>query len=134
MDIIHRRYKDLANVEWAFRTMKSDTVELRPIHVRKRPRTRAHAFIAMLSYIIEKHLREKWEDINITVEEGIHELSSINCISVRAGAVKYNQVPEPRELGSKLLSALSITLPEAIPCSGIQITTRKKLELKRKKR
>ncbi|EQD76786.1 transposase IS4 family protein, partial [mine drainage metagenome] len=24
MDIIHQRYKDLANVEWAFRTMKSD--------------------------------------------------------------------------------------------------------------
>ena len=35
MDTIHQRYKDLANVEWAFRTMKSDTIELRPIHVRK---------------------------------------------------------------------------------------------------
>jgi hypothetical protein len=67
------------------------------------------------------------------VEEGTHELSSINCISVQASAVKYNQIPEPRELGSKLLAALSVTLPKAIPCSGIQITTRKKLELKRKK-
>ena len=67
MDTIHQRYKDLANVEWAFRTMKSDTIELRPIHVRKKPRTRAHVFIAMLSYIIEKHLREKWIDLNVTV-------------------------------------------------------------------
>ena len=133
MDIIHRRYKDLANVEWAFRTMKSDTIELRPIHVRKRPRTRAHAFIAMLSYSIEKHLREKWKDINITVEEGIHELSSINCVSIKVGGIKYNQIPEPRNMGSKLLTALSIALPKAIPSSGICVSTRKKLELKRKK-
>ena len=132
-DAIYSRYKDLADVEWAFRTMKSDTIELRPIHVRKQPRTRAHVFIAMLSYIIEKHLREKWKDINITVEEGIHELSSINCIAVEVGAVKYNRIPEPREIGSKLLKALSVTLPKAIPSIGICVSTRKKLELKRKK-
>ena len=133
MDTIHSRYKDLADVEWAFRTMKSDTIELRPVLVRKQPRTRAHIFIAMLSYIIEKHLREKWKDINVTVEEGIHELSSINCITVQVGAVKYSQIPEPREIGSKLLKALSVTLPKAIPCSDIKISTRKKLELKQKK-
>ena len=38
MDTIHSRYKDLADVEWAFRTMKSDTIELRPVLVRKQPR------------------------------------------------------------------------------------------------
>ena len=132
-EIIHQRYKDLSNVEWAFRTMKSDTIELRPVHVRKKSRTRAHVFIAMLSYVIEKHLREKWMDINITVEEGIHELSSINCISVHAGTTSYNQIPEPRDLGSKLLKALSVTLPKAITSSDICVSTRKKLELKRKK-
>ena len=47
--------------------------------------------------------------------------------------MKYSQIPEPREIGSKLISALSITLPKAIPCSDIKIPTRKKLKLKRKK-
>ncbi len=133
MDTIHQRYKDLANVEWAFRTMKSGTIELRPIHVRKKPRTRAHVFIAMLSYIIEKHLREKWIDLNVTVEEGIHELSSINCITVQVGAVKYNSIPKTRELGSELIRALGVTLPNAIPNRGITVATRKKLNDKRKK-
>ncbi|EQD75455.1 transposase IS4 family protein, partial [mine drainage metagenome] len=41
MEIIHQRYKDLANVEWAVRTMKSDTIESRPVLVRKQPRTYA---------------------------------------------------------------------------------------------
>ncbi len=125
MDTIHQRYKDLANVEWAFRTMKSDTIELRPILVRKKSRTSAHVFIAMLSYIIEKHLREKWIDLNVTVEEGIHELSSINCITVQVGAVKYNSIPKPRKLGSDLMSALGVTLPNAIPNRGIIVATRK---------
>ena len=133
MEIIHRRYKDLANVEWAFSTMKSDTIELRPIHARKKSRTRSHVFIAMISYMIEKHLREKWKDINVTVKEGIHELSSINNIITKVDRVKYNQIPKPREMGSKLLNALSVTLPEAIPCSDVSVSTRKKLELKRKK-
>ena len=82
MGIIHKIYKDLANVKWAFRTMKSKPIELLPVNVRKKPSTRAHVFIAMLSYIIKKHLREKCKDIDITVEEDIHELSSINCVTV----------------------------------------------------
>ncbi|EQD55792.1 hypothetical protein B2A_05521 [mine drainage metagenome] len=112
--------------------MKSDTIELRPIHVRRKSRTRSHVFIAMLSYIIEKHLREKWKDIDVTVEEGIHELSSTNCIEVHVGAVKYNKIPKPRELGSKLLHALNVTLPPAISSSEIKVATRKQLNLKRK--
>ena len=111
----------------------SRNIELRPVHVRKKPRTRAHVFIAMLSYIIEKHLREKWINLNVTVEEGIHELSSINCITVQVGAVKYNSIPKPRKLGSDLMSALGLALPNAIPNRGITVATRKKLNVKRKK-
>ena len=68
---------------------------------------------------MEKRLRDKWKDINITVEEGTHELPSINCITVQVGAVKYSQIPDPRDFDSKLLGALSVTLPKAITCSGM---------------
>ena len=60
-------------------------------------------------------------------------MPSINCITVQVGAVKYSQIPDPREFDSKLLGALSVTLPKAIACSGTYISTRKNLELKRKK-
>ena len=73
-------------------------------------------------------------DFNITVEEGIRELSSINYMTVEIEAVKYNRMPEPREIGSKLPDALSAELPaDAIQCRGIKVATRKKLELKWKK-
>ncbi len=129
---VHQRYKDLAQVETAFRTVKT-SLEIRPLYLRNELRTRGHVFIVMLSYIIEKYLREKWWDLDITVEEGVHELSSINCIKVHVGAVKYNQIPTPRELGAQLIGALNITLPPAIGCRNIKVATRKKLNLKRKK-
>ena len=47
---IHDRYKDLSQVEWAFRTMKTSHLELRPYYVRKTSRTEGHVFILMLAY------------------------------------------------------------------------------------
>ena len=41
-ETIHDRYKDLAQVEWAFRTSKTTHLEVRPVHVRLESRTRAH--------------------------------------------------------------------------------------------
>jgi len=46
----HDRYKDLAKVEFAFRTMKTTLGKIRPIYVRKEGRTRGHIFVAMLAY------------------------------------------------------------------------------------
>lgn len=36
------------------------------------------------------------------------------------------KIPEPGNMGSKLLTALSITLPKTIPSSAICVSTRKK--------
>jgi transposase len=43
-ETIHDRYKDLALVEWAFRTSKTVTLEVRPVHVRTESHTRGHVF------------------------------------------------------------------------------------------
>jgi transposase len=45
---IHERYKDLSNVEWAVRTMKTTLLETRPIYHRLETRTKAVCFISML--------------------------------------------------------------------------------------
>lgn len=132
-ETIHQRYKDLANVEDAFRDMKTNLLEVRPVNVRKANRTKAHVFIVMLAYMISKYLREKWKGLNITVEEGIKELSSVCCVQMHVGAVTYNQIPEPRKTAAQLINKLDITLPQVVPHRGIKVATRKKLNLKRKK-
>jgi transposase len=55
-----RSYKQLAKVERAFRDMKSDDLQIRPIHHRLEDRVRAHVFLCMLAYYVQWHLRKAW--------------------------------------------------------------------------
>ena len=50
-------YKDLAQVEWAFRSLKTIDLQVRPIHHWKDDRIRSHVFLCMLAYYVEWHLR-----------------------------------------------------------------------------
>lgn len=50
-------YKDLSQVEWAFRSMKSVDLKVRPIYHWKDNRIRAHVFLCMLAYYVEWHMR-----------------------------------------------------------------------------
>jgi hypothetical protein len=50
-------YKRLAQVERAFRSLKSVDLKLRPIHHHLANRVRAHVLICMLAYYVEWHMR-----------------------------------------------------------------------------
>jgi transposase len=58
-----RHYKSLANVERAFRSLKTIDLKVRPIHHRTADRVRAHIFLCMLAYYVEWHLREAWREL-----------------------------------------------------------------------
>jgi transposase len=58
-----RHYKSLAQVERAFRTLKSVDLRIRPIHHRLADRVRAHIFLCMLAYYVEWYLREAWREL-----------------------------------------------------------------------
>jgi transposase len=52
-----RSYKNLAQVERAFRTLKGMELRIRPIHHRGEERVRAHIFLCLLAYYVEWHMR-----------------------------------------------------------------------------
>jgi hypothetical protein len=58
-----RNYKALANVERAFRSLKTLDLKVRPIHHRTAERVRAHIFVCMLAYYVEWHMREAWREL-----------------------------------------------------------------------
>jgi len=124
---VHDRYKSLAEVEWAFRTMKTALLHIRGIFVRKAHRTRAHVFAIMLAYLVAYELRRLWYDVEVTIEEGINELSSLCATEVIVGDVSFQTVPEPRELSMLLLKRANVNLPDVIPCRKVNVFTRKKL-------
>ncbi|MDB5910064.1 MAG: hypothetical protein JWP34_4178 [Massilia sp.] len=58
-----RNYKSLANVERAFRSLKTVDLKVRPIHHRLANRVRSHIFLCMLAYYVEWHLRDAWRQL-----------------------------------------------------------------------
>jgi len=66
-----RHYKSLAQVERAFRTLKTVDLKVRPIHHRLAERVQAHIFLCMLAYYVEWHLREAWRELMFADEDQI---------------------------------------------------------------
>jgi hypothetical protein len=64
-----RSYKSLAEVERAFRSMKTIDLHVRPIHHRLEERVRAHIFLCMLAYYVEWHMREAWRELLFADED-----------------------------------------------------------------
>ena len=125
---LHDRYKDLTLVEQAFRTSKTVHLEMRPWYVRSEKSTRGHAFVVMLAYRIVRHLRQAWAEFDLTVEEGLEQLTTLCATQILVnGEVRCNQIPTPRDASQKLLRAADVRLPKVLPHLGSHVVTRKKL-------
>lgn len=69
-----RTYKDLSQVERAFRTIKGVDLLVRPIRHRTEERVRAHIFLCMLAYYVQWHMLQAWRPL----------LFADECIELRA--------------------------------------------------
>ncbi len=132
---VHDRYKDLSKVERDFRSMKTGHLEIRPWYVRTQASTRAHAFTAMLSLKLRQHLEKNWQDLDLTVEEGLELLSQWNVqelVDTKTNTVLCRKVPQPNKMQQKLLAALGLKAPEKISLNQVNVVTHKKLSKQRK--
>jgi len=117
-ELIDARYHDLAYVEQAFRTAKTALLEMRPIYVRLESRTRGHALVVMLAYMLARRLADCWRGLDVTVEEGLQELKELCTTQVWVrGQPAFTAVPQPRESTQALLSAAGIDLPAMLPAA-----------------
>jgi hypothetical protein len=131
-EMVHDRYKDLASVEQAFRSCKTVHLEVRPIFLRLEARTRAHAFVVMLAYQIIRYLASCWNAFDVTVEEGLHALTTLCLVEVSPhNAPSYHCIPTPRDAIAHLLHSAGIKLPTAFSLSGTHVSTKKKRQSER---
>lgn len=114
-ETIHDRYKDLSQVEQAFRTMKTTLEEIRPIFVRKESRTRGHVFICMLAYMVIKFVWDKSKELGFAQDFIFQTLDRIQYISYefqdRIIKVFPNELLEHQRL---ILDELEIKLPKKV--------------------
>ncbi len=132
---VHDRYKDLTQVEQAFRTCKTIHLETRPIHVRTEAHTRAHVLVVMLAYLIRRVLSRAWVALDVTVEEGLQQLKALSSTEMKSkGGGSCLRIPRPNPACRDLLQALDIRLPDVLPNVKVRVDTRKKLQERRKPR
>ena len=129
---LHDRYCDLEMVERAFRTMKTTHLDLRPVFVKKKTSTRGHAFVVMLALLFQRDLERCWASMDVTVEEGIDELSSIHMQEVKLGNATIQDIPKPSRMGRQLLDNVAVKLPTVLPKTQVNVHTKKKLSSERK--
>ena len=64
-----RSYKQLSNVERAFRCLKSVDLMVRPIRHRLEERVRAHIFLSVLAYYVQWHMNQAWRPLLFADED-----------------------------------------------------------------
>ncbi len=62
-------YKGLANVERAFRSLKTVDLEIRPIYHRLSDRVKSHVFLCMLAYYVEWQMKQKLAPLLFSEED-----------------------------------------------------------------
>ena len=103
------------------------------MYVQTEESTRGHALVVMLGYLIVRELSRRWASFDMTVQEGLSQLSMLCAMEMRVNnSITCLKLPKPCEQTLKLLEALGVTLPSALPHKGVNVVTKKQLCQKRK--
>jgi Transposase DDE domain len=90
-------YKSLAQVERAFRSLKTVDIHLRPIFHWTAPRVRAHVLLCMLAYHVEHHMRAKLAPM--LYDETDHEAAAAMRASIVAKAERSDAARRKQTTG-----------------------------------
>lgn len=102
-----RTYKSLAQVERAFRSIKTMDLKVRPIHHHLENRVRAHIFLCMLAYYVEWHMRQVWREL-------------IFCDEDQATKLTRDPVAPAKRSNSALKKVQTHTLEDGTPTHSFQ--------------
>ena len=91
-----RGYERLADVEQAFRSLKSLELLVRPIHHHLEDRVKSHIFVCLLAYYVLWHLKRAWSALSFA-DEHLHEhrATKLPHSIERTGAESINALPPP---------------------------------------
>jgi len=108
-------YKDLADVERAFRNLKTP-LKLRPFFHHKERRVRAHVFICVLAYIIQRVVEKILRDgeLKLTGEKVFRLFQQMGVAVMKVGEESYAYTSEPTYMQKRILNILKMQSPPRI--------------------
>ena len=122
-----RSYKNLEQVERAFRTFKGPELQIRPVHHRLEDRVRAHVFLCMLAYYLTWHLRHAWapllfKDEQPPVQPDPVAKATRSAAAQRKAHTKHTSTGEPVHSYKSLLAELATLTRNTIRLPGTTAT------------
>jgi len=112
---IHKAYKTLIKVENAFKTLKTEYLEIRPLYLRTDSRIKGHIFVSMLSYNIVHKLRSYISDVDLDFKATMRQLISISTIKNTINkAIVFETIPHVNDALKKLFTHMNFKLPNRI--------------------
>lgn len=116
---VKQQYKNLQNVEHAFRDFKSDNIQIRPVYHRNEAQTRGHVLLSMFSYAIIKKMEMKiypflkqWNQQNkcqLAFSDIMEELKDIKMVELNIGRnVKSAKLTVFNKLQEEILNLFNI--------------------------
>jgi transposase len=103
-------YKDLSEVERAFRNLK-DVIEMRPIYHQTDARVQAHIFVAALAFLLHRALEKKLKaaGLDLSATEALDALRTVRVVDIDLGdrSVKRS-VTRGSARAARILSAVGL--------------------------
>jgi transposase len=117
---VRQEYKNLQNVEHAFRDFKSNNIQIRPVFHRHQAQTRGHVFLSMFSYALIKEMENKlfpflstWNKKNkcqLAFADLLEELKDIKLVIFNLGrGVQNVKLTKPNIIQTQILNKFEIT-------------------------
>ena len=120
---VREKYKELQNVEHAFRDMKTDKLNIRPIFHVNEAQTQGHVFVCMFSYAIVKELEmviypwlkkyNKENNCKLSYHDITDELNNIKVSELAIGCkLKKIIVPELNKIQNEITKLFNIKIED----------------------
>ena len=112
---IHKAYKTLIKVENAFKTLKTEFLEIRPLYLKTDKRIKGHVALSMLAYNITLKLKSYTNQAKLNFKDTIRKLSTVKTvINTINSAIKFETIPFICEDLIKLFDQMKFKLPTKI--------------------
>jgi len=112
---IHQAYKTLIKVENAFKTLKTEYLEIRPLYLRTDSRIKGHIFVSMLAYNVVLKLRGYISDIKLDFKSTIRHLLKVSTVRNTINkAIVFETIPSVNDELKELFTYMKFKLPNKI--------------------
>ncbi len=112
---IHKAYKTLIKVENAFKTLKTDYLEIRPLYLKTDKRIVGHIALSMIAYNITLQLKDYINTAELDFKSTVRDLATVKTVLNKIDdIVSFETIPQVGDNLKKLFEKMILKLPNRI--------------------